>query len=179
MIAPMVTEEEIIGRFLASADEGAFSALFRVISPQLLRYFRVRKCEPELAEDLLQEVMIAVYKHRDALRDARLFRPWLFKIARNVMLQHIRSQTREVATVEYAELPGDVAGAPVDVLASAQLDQWMACLTEAERNILMLRYFEGLEYSEIAEVLEIPLGTVQWRIFNAKKHLMQFSRGRD
>lgn len=179
MLAPFVTEEETIARFLSAGDEGAFSALFRAVAPQVLRYFRVRGCLPDIAEDLLQEVMIAVYKHRRDLRDARLFRPWLFKIARNAMLQYRRHQTREVPTVEYAEISGNLAGAPIDVLASAQLEQWMTCLTEEEQQILMLRYIEGLEYLEIAEVLDAPLGTVQWRIFNAKRKLIRFSRGRE
>ncbi|HWB83389.1 MAG TPA: RNA polymerase sigma factor [Bryobacteraceae bacterium] len=174
-----MTEEEIIVRFITSADEESFSALFRVVAPQILRYFRARGCGPELAEDLLQEVMISVHRHHGELRDARLFRPWLFKIARNAMLQNRRHEMREVPTIEFDEVPADVAGMPVDVLASAQLQQWMTCLTEVERQILMLRYFDGLEYAEIANVLDIPLGTVQWRIFNAKKKLIRLSRGRD
>ena len=97
--APPRPEDQTVQRFLASPGEGTFAMLFRVVAPRLLRYFRARGCEPALAEDLTQEVMISVYKHHDALRDASLFQPWVFRIARNTLLQYLRGQTRQVATI--------------------------------------------------------------------------------
>ena len=55
--------------------------------------------------------------------------------------------------------------------ATLQFAQWMAALDAEERQIMMLRYVEELEYHDIAEVLGLPLGTVQWKIFNSKKKL--------
>jgi RNA polymerase sigma-70 factor (ECF subfamily) len=72
------------------------------------------------------------------------------------------------------ELKTAEAGSPAkqpDPLLSAQFAEWMAFLEEDEREIMMLRYIDELEYHEIAELLGLPQGTVQWKIFNAKKKL--------
>jgi RNA polymerase sigma factor (sigma-70 family) len=58
-----------------------------------------------------------------------------------------------------------------DPLRGLQFSQWMAELDGDERQIMVLRYVEEMEYHDIAEALGIPLGTVQWKIFNSKKKL--------
>ena len=159
--------------FLESPSEASFCPLFRIFSPQLTSFFRTRGCELSLSEDLAQEVMFTVYRKADQLRDRTLFRAWLFKIARSVLCRHYGKRSREVETIGLENLSERVlasshrsAGTP----AFEFLD-WIGFLDQREQEALRLRFIEEWEYHEIAEAQEIPIGTVQWRVFNAKKKL--------
>jgi DNA-directed RNA polymerase specialized sigma24 family protein len=71
-------ERETVERFLETADEDSFDALFHLLSPQLVWFFRKRGHDRGLAEDLAQEVMLTVYRKAGQLRVQKLFRAWLF-----------------------------------------------------------------------------------------------------
>ena len=182
-----------------SPNAHPFAALFNVYAPQLFGYYRARGCEPPLAEGLAQEVMLAVYCKASQVRDRTLFRAWLFKIARNALCRHYGRRTREVETVDLGDAPNQIlaatcqrdAGSPAfefrnwmgllalrrsarplwcalhngSLLASAEV------LAAPERELMTLRFIEEWEYHEIAAARAIPIGTVQWRVFNAKKKL--------
>jgi RNA polymerase sigma-70 factor (ECF subfamily) len=165
------SEQETVDLFLSEPTEESFCAMFRAVAPQIIRYFRARGCEPSLSEDLTQEVMLAVFRQVSMLRDRKFFRPWIFKIARNALLQHLRRESRNVQTTELDVRVHDSVGPAGDLLSGSSFAQWLAYLGPNDRQALMLRYVEDLEYHEIAEVLSIPLGTVQWRIFQAKRKL--------
>jgi RNA polymerase sigma factor (sigma-70 family) len=167
------SERELLEDFLDRPGNDTYSALFRVVAPQVMSYLRLRGCPPPAAEDLTQDVMLIMYREANRLRDRSLFRPWLFKIARNALVQYRRKQERE-HPVEFDELPAPAG----DPLAAADFSQWMKALEPKERETMMLRYVEGLEYHEIAALQEIPIGTVQWRIFQTKKKLAaRFGKG--
>src|ERR1700740_1522997 len=104
-------ECEIAERFLEQADDESFNAVFRVFSPQLVAFFRRRGHEKGIAEDLAQEVMFTVYRKAGQLRDRKLFRAWLFKVARNTASRHFAQRTREVPTVDVADI-SDFLAAP-------------------------------------------------------------------
>ena len=175
-----LSEQEAVDLFLACPAEQTFCALFRALTPSIVCYFRARGCEIGVAEDLTQEVMLAVFRQSGALRDKRLFRPWLFKIARNALLQHLRREGRRVPTTELNQRLHDAGGPADDLMVRSHFEEWMAYLEPDERQVLMLRYVEGLEYHEIAAVLDIPLGTAQWRVFHTKRKLaVRFGRRPD
>src|SRR5215510_16228678 len=104
-------EREIVERFLGQADESSFDALFRVFSPQLVAFFRRRGFENGIAEDLAQEVMLTVYRKAGQLRDHKLFRAWLFTVARHAASRHFAQRTREVPTVDFGDM-GELLAAP-------------------------------------------------------------------
>jgi RNA polymerase sigma-70 factor, ECF subfamily len=166
-------ESAVIERFLESLDEESFAEMFRVFTPQLVAFFRSRRCEVTLSEDLTQEVMLTVYRKAAQVRDRSLFRAWLFKIARNTLCRQYGKKSREVETVDLANVEGSLvassnkpAGTP-----AFEFHGWMAFLESSEREALTLRFIEEWEYHEIAAAKNIPIGTVQWRVFNAKKKL--------
>src|SRR5215469_5933552 len=97
-------EREIVECFLRQADNDSFTAVFRVFSPQLVAFFRRRGVENSTAEDLAQEVMLTVYRKAGQLRDHRLFRPWLFKVARNAACHHFALRAREVPTLDVTDV---------------------------------------------------------------------------
>jgi RNA polymerase sigma-70 factor (ECF subfamily) len=169
---------EVIDRFLDCPGEQSFEELFRAFTPQLVAFFRSRRCEFSLAEDLAQEVMLTVYHKARQLRDRRSFRGWLFKIALNVMRGHYGSnKAHEVETVDLATVMNRLVSrenhAPADAPAFEFL-HWMAFLDSRESEVMKLRFIEDWEYHEIAAAQAIPIGTVQWRIFNAKKKLTPY-----
>jgi RNA polymerase sigma-70 factor (ECF subfamily) len=169
-------EGAVTEKFLDTRNDDSFTNLFNLFTPQLVAFFRARGCERDLAEDLAQEVMLIVYGKAEQIRDRTLFRAWLFKIARNALCRHYGKQTREVETVDLADVPDRLVAAihkPAGTPAFEFL-HWMAFLDTREREVMRLRFIEQWEYHEIASAHAIPIGTVQWRVFNAKKKLAPY-----
>ena len=159
-------------RFLDQADEDSFNDLFRVFSPQLVSFFRRRGHETGVAEDLAQEVMLTVYRKAAQLRDHRLFRAWLFKVARNAACRYYAQRSRQVPTVDLAEMNEILPAVNRNPLGpAAEFKDWMKFLDKQEKETMTLRFVEEWEYHEIAAAQAIPIGTVQWRVFNSKKKL--------
>jgi len=172
----LLHETAVIDKFLDTPSEESFVSLFKTFTPQLVAFFRARSCEPALAEDLAQEVMLIVYRKAAQVRDRTLFRAWLFKVGRNALCRHYGKQTREVETVDLADTADRMVAAshkPAGTPAFEFMD-WMALLDSREREVMTLRFIEEWEYHEIAAAQAIPIGTVQWRVFNAKKKLAPY-----
>jgi RNA polymerase sigma factor (sigma-70 family) len=116
--------------------------------------------------------MLTVYRKAGQLRDHRLFRAWLFKVARNAALRHFAQRAREVSTVDMADFGDVVPASDRNPLGPAtEFNDWMKFLGARERETMTLRFIEEWEYHEIAAAQAIPIGTVQWRVFNSKKKL--------
>ena len=165
-------ESELAEQFLNQADEDSFNELFSIFSPQLVRFFQRRGHEKGVAEDLAQEVMITVYRKAGQIRDHKLFRAWIFRVARNAAHRHFAQCSRQVPTVDLADLSGVLALPNVSPRGPAtEFMDWMKFLDAQERQTMTLRFVEEWEYHEIAAAQAIPIGTVQWRVFNSKKKL--------
>jgi RNA polymerase sigma-70 factor, ECF subfamily len=167
-----VDEGAATERFLEAPSEESFTALFKTYTPQLVGFFRARGCE-SAAEDLAQEVMLTVYRKAGQVRDRALFRAWVFTIARNALCRHWGKCAREVETVDLADVPERLVASNKQLPGSPAFEfhSWIACLDSREKETLTLRFIEEWEYHEIAAAQTIPIGTVQWRVFNAKRKL--------
>jgi RNA polymerase sigma-70 factor (ECF subfamily) len=176
MINETVTNKHLpeapIEAFLDAPNEESFAALFKSLTPQLVAFFRARGCEAA-AEDLAQEVMLTVYRKADQVRDRALFRAWVFTIARNALSRHWGQRSREVETVDLAEVPERFVASNKQSAGTLAFEfhRWMDFLDSKEREALTLRFIDECEYHEIAAAQTIPIGTAQWRVFNAKKKL--------
>ena len=167
-------EDTATDLFLSNPNQESFAALFKIFVPQLVSFFRARSRELALAEDLAQEVMLTVYRKAGQLRDRASFRAWVFKIAHNALCRHYDRRTREVETVNLADVDNRLAAAshkPSATTHAFEFRDWMALLDASERDVMMLRFVEQWEYHEIAAIRGTPIGTVQWRVFNSKKKL--------
>jgi RNA polymerase sigma-70 factor, ECF subfamily len=175
-----VKEDIVIYRFLDNPNQESFAALFKTFAPQLVAFFRSRSRELSLAEDLAQEVMLTVYRKAEQVRDRASFRAWLFKIARNALYRHYDRLTREVETVNLAEVDNRLAAATHEPAGTPTFEfrDWMAFLDAIERDIMTLRFVEEWEYHEIAAVRGAPIGTIQWKVFNSKKKLARHLKSR-
>ena len=168
----LLNEAALTKRFLEFADAASFTPLFHLFTPQLLAFYKARGCETALAEDLAQEVMLTVYLKAGQIRERASFRAWLFRIARNTLFRHYGKRTREVDIVDSEDaierVPASQTGAATPAF---EFMNWMELLNPRERDIMRLRFIEEWEFHEIATAQSIPIGTVLWRVFNAKKKL--------
>src|SRR3954452_19276015 len=122
-------EEKVTARFLDAPGEHSFADLFKAFTPQLLAFFRTRGCGTAVAEDLAQEVMLTVHLKASQLRERKLFRAWLFKIARNTLYHHYRKQATEVNTVDLADVADRLAASHIPAATPAfEFRRWTTFL---------------------------------------------------
>jgi RNA polymerase sigma-70 factor (ECF subfamily) len=124
------------------------------------------------AEDLTQEAFCKAQRNFGQLRDPARAKPWLFSILRNAYLHRARAERgRACVPLDGA---GDVAEAPPEPLPEVdpeRLQRALDELPEAFRTPIILYYFEDFSYRDIAEQMDLPLGTVMSRLARAKAHL--------
>jgi len=165
-------EAAVIARFLDEPRDESFTGLYELFTPRLVAFYRARNCDPGLAEDLAQQVMLIVYRKAGQIRDRALFRAWLFRIAHNALCRHYAQQAREVETVYVEDSVDRLGGMSAEPGPPAfEFMHWMGFLNPREREVMTLRFIEQWEYHEIAAAKDMPIGTVQWTVFNAKKKL--------
>jgi RNA polymerase sigma factor (sigma-70 family) len=159
----LLQEYEVTQRFLESPSEETFAAVFKTFTP---------------GEDLAQDVMFIVCRKADQLRDRALFRAWLFKVARSALCRHYGRKWREVEMVELDRVVDLLVASAKTVAGTPAFEflHWISFLKPQEQEMLTLRFIEQWEYHEIAAAKAIPIGTVQWRVFNAKKKLVPLLR---
>jgi len=125
--------------------------------------------------------MFRVYRKADQLRNRTLFRAWLYRIARSLLGRHYKKQSRKVETVDL-ERVADCLVASIDAPAGPpafEFLNWIQFLDTREQEALRLRFVEEWECHEIAAAKVIPMGTLRWRVFNAKKKLAPHLTRRD
>jgi RNA polymerase sigma-70 factor (ECF subfamily) len=128
------------------------------------------------AEDVAQEAMLRAYRRFARLRDPSRFRAWLVRISFRLALDHGRSARRreQRETVWATNLPRPTAE---DIAASNEferrLQEAMESLPEKSRLVLLLTSMDGHSLEEVAEVLQLPLGTVKSRLHSARKQLAE------
>jgi RNA polymerase sigma-70 factor (ECF subfamily) len=176
-------ETELMLR-VAAGDERAFERLVGLVLPRLLGYFRRLGADRASAEDCAQEVLLKVYRVREAYEPRARFVTYLFHVARNHWIdvyRHERLLPRPVAgTPARGEEEGsfDPPGTSTDPGArlaggelAGALEAAIASLGEEHREVFLLAQVDGLRYQEIGEILGIPVGTVKSRVFSAVREI--------
>jgi RNA polymerase sigma factor (sigma-70 family) len=176
----MASDERLIA-LIRRGREDAFEILFDRYRPRLLAFCSNMLRSPEDAEDVMQEVMVSV--HRAIRADERpiLAKPWLYRIARNRCLNHMRrSQPIALDTMDEFTALGAVS-APEAVERSEHLREIVADvkrLPESQRTALLLREMEGLPYAQIAEVLDTTVASVKSLLVRARVGLAEAGEAR-
>jgi RNA polymerase sigma-70 factor (ECF subfamily) len=128
------------------------------------------------AEDVAQEAILRSYRRFARLRDPSRFRPWLVRIAFRLALDHERSARRREHR-ETAWANGQPKATAEDIASSNEfgrrLQQAMAALSEKSRLVLLLTSIDGHSLEEVAELLQLPVGTVKSRLHSARKQLAE------
>lgn len=141
----------------------------------------------EDAQDLTQETFIKAYRRLDSFRGDSKFSSWLYRIASNVCLDHLRAKSRTgTVSISLEDEDGEeselcirdpapsVEDSVLGTLTREAVQRGLDVLPEAQRQILLLREISGLSYDEIAQALSLESGTVKSRIFRARKKLCKF-----
>jgi RNA polymerase sigma-70 factor (ECF subfamily) len=161
----------LVERFVGG-DKEAFRLLFMRHRDKMRQFVCWFTDEDRDAEDLAQEVFVAAFKSLGSFRRESAFSTWLYGLARNVCLQHGRKRGRMNILQEpedFLEIPDNLPHeAMMEKAESEQMVRTaVANLPPLYRTILLLREWEGMPYADIAQVLQIPLGTVRSRLHNA------------
>lgn len=166
----------LIGRVAQNRDRQAFAQLFDHFAPRLKSFMMRKSASAELAEDLVQEALIAVWNKAASYEPSKgAVTTWVFTIARNLRIDRFRRDGNMPMTElgDYDE-PSD-APEGEELLGRKQEDRLVARalenIPEEQREILLLSFVEDLPQSEIATRLSIPLGTVKSRMRLAYGHL--------
>jgi RNA polymerase sigma-70 factor (ECF subfamily) len=181
--AEAASDEEAMRRVQASADPAAFAQLVaRWEGP--IRRLCVRMCgDAHRGEDLAQEAFARVFANRQRFEPQRKFSTWLWRIALNLCHEESRRNA-----VRRAERTGDMSGEPLAAAVARAASEEphgnavraeharlvrvaLRRLPESHRAVVVLREYEGLKFREIAEVLDVPEGTVKWRMAEALTRL--------
>ena len=180
---PSITElddETLVTRASSGNDNAAFAELVRRHQGKVRGLLLRLTANPTLADDLAQEVFLRAYRGLVGFEGRSRFSTWLYRIAYNVFLNH-RTRTRELACLpdnyeSHAAAPeGDLSPQRYDLrrdLAAA-----VTRLPERYRAVGTLYYLQDVSYPEIAEVLDLPLGTVKTHLHRAKKLLRDHMHG--
>jgi RNA polymerase sigma-70 factor (ECF subfamily) len=161
----------------ADGSREAFDELVRRHQAAMLTLARVLTAGRGDAEDLAQEVFVRAWRSLRGFRGESTFRTWLHRVAINVIRTSQSRQGRltRLFVPRGDEIPAEPASGdePVDAtLARRQLiDRALATLPDELRVAVTLRDVQGLDYKEIAALLDLPIGTVESRIFRARQRL--------
>ena len=162
----MKSDEILILEFQEGSRE-AFVELYTRYRNTLGGFFRRRIASPARAEELAQDVFLAVIHSRERYEPRAHFKPYLFGIAMNIL----RAERRKTGRETNGE-PDQWSGSSSRPIETTQwVRSALSRLPEADREILMLREYEQLAYDEIAALLHVPLNTVRSRLFRAREEL--------
>jgi RNA polymerase sigma-70 factor (ECF subfamily) len=166
----------LIGTTRRAADENeALRQLYDEQADHLYRYvLRMLGGDRYEAEDIVQETMLRCWRHQDLSRSAEDMRPWLFRVARNLVIDNRRARNvrpHEVdGSVWLPEIPAETDGFE-DLVASIVVGDAMRDLSELHRQALYQTYFLGRSCQEAAKALGVPAGTVKSRVHYALREL--------
>lgn len=183
------SDEELLERFRRGHAD-AFAALVRRYEREMYGYLRRYLGDATLAEDVFQNTFLQVVKKLDQFEAGRPVKPWLYTVATNQAIDAMRRQNRHQAvSLDQARQPGEGAAgsdgdlrslidnlesrlpAPEELVAGRERSEKVRAavdrLPDFLRQVLVLAYYQGLKYREIADILEIPVGTVKSRLHAA------------
>jgi RNA polymerase sigma-70 factor (ECF subfamily) len=163
---------EALGERIALRDERALEEAYRIYAPSVLAYLR-RMVGSDDAEDVLQRTFLDVWTSSRRFRPGERFTSWLFTIAHHRAVDHIRRRRHDLVDVDaLRDLVGEDGREHVERFAdAADVRAAVDTLPDHERQVLVLAYFAGLSQAEIAERLEVPLGTVKARAARGTRRL--------
>lgn len=161
------SDEELMLDF-QRGEEIAFRELFTRYKNPVYGYIRRRVSNPARAEEIAQDVFLALVKNRNRYQVRAGFRTYLYRIALNRVIAEYRKRKEE------DPLPENPGAAPgCDPVVVTQVREALEKIDPDQREVVLLREYQGLSYDEIAKVLEIPVGTVRSRLFRAKMALRE------
>ncbi|HLO02296.1 MAG TPA: RNA polymerase sigma factor [Symbiobacteriaceae bacterium] len=174
------SEDTILIRRLTAGDEEALGTLMDRYGGALLHFAHRLVGDLHLAEEIYQDTMLKAWQQAGTFRMEGHLKAWLFRVARNNAIDYMRR--KRVSTEEYSPSleTADEAGQPERLMEQAWVSTEMLRalddLPDVYREVISLRFFHQLCYQEIAEIMNIPLGTVKSRLSYALGRLTKILR---
>jgi len=182
-----ITDEELVARYQAQRDASDFEKLVRRYERELYTFLRRFLGNPQHAEDVFQGTFLSVHLRIEQFEQGKRFRPWLYAIASNKAIDFMRRNKRhQLASLDQGSKPGESDESMVQRLSSTEVGPEQRAivnetasrmraavqqLSEPTQQLIQLAFYQGLKYADIAEILEIPIGTVKSRVFTAMRKL--------
>ncbi len=182
-----LSDQEVVARAREGREPAYRELIRRYERPVFSLVFRMVR-DRELAEDLTQETFVKALNAVESYRPEFKFSSWIFKIANNAAIDHLRR--RELQTLSLEGAPNAVTPEAIEATAlqlrdrlenpleelearelGGQIEAAIAQLRPEYRSCILLRHVEGRAYEEIAEILDLPLGTVKTYIHRARNEL--------
>jgi RNA polymerase sigma-70 factor (ECF subfamily) len=178
------TDEETMGRVKATGDHREFARLVERWEQPIWRLCARMSGDLHRGEDLKQETFARLFEQRHAYQPGGRFSTWLWRIALNVCYDELRrverrrrflSESAEAGSVENLEQCAEETPGPADRVAQLEegdlVRQALLQLPDIYRSVIVLRHYEGLKLAKIADILDIPEGTVNSRMAEALQRL--------
>lgn len=170
---------EQLCRRLCASDPAAFESVFRLFRDDLIRYVRSLVTRDAVADDLVQDVLVALWETRTTLDPTLSLKAYVYRMARNAAYRYLRdtrTHTRKHELIkrnENGRSPNDgIAETRVDAdVLAEKLREWIDELPERQREALVLSRYHDLSHREIASVMGISARTVNNHIVRALGHL--------
>lgn len=158
-------------------NEKAFLKLFQVYEAEVYRMAYIYVKNKEDALDVMQEVAYQSFKKIHTLKEPQYFKTWLMKIAINCAL-NVTNKNKKVVHLrpDYEDFIGSY---DEDVSLSLSLQNLLDSLTEDEKSVVLLRFYQDYSFKEISELLHIPLGTAKSVLYRALNRLRKQVKGVD
>jgi len=185
-------DRDVVQRAKGGSEAAYRELLRRYERPVFSLVYRMVR-DRELAEDLAQECFIKVFNHVDRYDAKYKFSSWLFKIASNLAIDTLRRKQLKTVSIEgsrHATSSEEEEASRISIVShdpnpeqaleakqlGGRIEEAIARLRPEYRTAVLLRHVEGRAYEEIAEIMEVPLGTVKTYIHRARGELKEMLR---
>jgi RNA polymerase sigma-70 factor (ECF subfamily) len=159
-----------------TGDREALEMLLKAIQEPLYRYLHRLTNDEMLAEDVLQEVFIIIYRKLIWLQEPTLFRSWAYRIASREAFKRLKTERRWAEQVRDEETLAAIPQPEPEAELKTELPRLVAQLSPASRAVIVLHYLHEMPLNEVAEVLGVALGTVKSRLGYGLETLRRFLR---
>lgn len=174
----IVADDKRLVELTLAGDHTAFEYLFNRYRDAIRRLFLQRATSPDDTDDLLQETFIKVYANLHRYSTEYTFGQWLYTIARNTHIDFERKRQEDISIDSKFSAPASNAPSPEESLINtqqrSQIERYIELLPQSYRQLFILRFIDDLSYEEIAERLDMPMGTVKTRIHRARERMCRF-----
>ena len=183
----IVADDRELAERVLGGDAVAFEYLFNRYRDAISRLFLQRlgasSSSPADADDLLQETFIKVYINLGRYNPDYTFGQWVYTIARNTFVDFRRRRQEDLPIDERFAAPASPAPTPeesvINLQQRTQIERYLERLTPRYRRLVVLRFFDGLSYEEIAARLDLPLGTVKTQIHRARGRMCRMIKNEE
>ena len=171
-----LSDEELMELIKGDDPKLAFEELMHRYESRLVNFLNRYTGSRETAENLTQETFLRIYKTREHYVPTAKFKTYLYRIATNLAIDEFRkkSRRREELREDFSDRKSDNPGPYDKAVSSQRAEKVRECvmkLEEKHRIVLVMKWFEGLKYEQIAKILGISVGTVKSRVHYALKKL--------